>query len=205
MEAPWDKWDERYGAEGFAFGTSPSLFLAEVADRIPVGKVLCLCEGEGRNGVFLAERGHRVHAVDYSSVGLAKAQELATGRGVELATHLMDIAEYKIDPESWDGIVSIFCHLARPLRALVHEAVVAGLRPGGVYILEAYTPRQLEMGTGGPSSVERLPTLADLTHELEGLELEIGQEIERDVTEGEGRYHSGRAAVVQVAARKAEA
>ena len=203
MEAPWDKWDERYGAEGFAFGTSPNDFLAETADRIPVGRVLCLCEGEGRNGVYLAKQGHQVHAVDYSSVGLAKAQGLATERGVELATHLMDITEYEIEPESWDGVVSIFCHLSQTLRAVVHRAVVAGLRPGGVYILEAYTPRQLEMGTGGPSSVEYLPTLADLTQELEGLELEIGQEIERDVTEG--RHHGGRAAVVQVVARKAKA
>lgn len=202
MEEPWDKWDERYSAEGFAFGTSPNDFLAEMADRIPVGRVLCLCEGEGRNGVYLAQQGHQVHAVDYSCVGLAKAQELATERGVALATHLMDITQYEIEPDSWDGIVSIFCHLSRPLRALVHRAVVAGLRPGGVYILEAYTPRQLEMGTGGPSSVEYLMTLSDLTQELNGLELDLGQEIERDVTEG--RHHGGRAAVVQVIARKTQ-
>ena len=75
MDAPWNKWDERYSAEGFAFGTAPNDFLAEVADRISGRRALCLCEGEGRNGVFLAERGHYVHAVDLSSVGLAKAQE----------------------------------------------------------------------------------------------------------------------------------
>ena len=197
------KWDERYSAEGYRYGTNPNHFLAGVADRIPLGDVLCFCEGEGRNGVFLAERGHRIHAVDYSSVGLAKALRLADERGVELTTHLMDLTEYEIEPERWDGIVSIFCHLSKPLRAQVHRAVVAGLRPGGVFILEACTPRQLEMGSGGPFSLEYLMTLADLTVELEGLELEIGQEIERDVTEG--RHHGGRTAVVQVVARKAKA
>ena len=202
MDAPWKKWDDRYSAEGFAYGTAPNVFLAEVADRISGSRVLCPCEGEGRNGVFLAERGHEVHGVDFSSVGLAKAQELAAERGVDLATYLMDISEYEIEPESWDGIVSIFCHLSRPLRAWLHRAVVAGLRPGGVFILEAYTPRQLEMGTGGPSSVEYLMTLSDLTQELNGLELDLGQEIERDVTEG--RHHGGRAAVVQVIARKTQ-
>lgn len=203
MKAPWDKWDERYSAEGYRYGTNPNVFLAETADRIPVGRVLCLCEGEGRNGVYLAEKGHQVHAVDYSGVGLAKAQDLASQRGVELATHLVDITEYEIEPESWDGIISIFCHLAQPLRTLVHRAVVAGLRPGGVFILEACTPRQLEMGTGGPYSVEYLMTLDALELELEGLDLEIGQEIEREVTEG--KHLGGRTAVVQVVARKPDA
>jgi SAM-dependent methyltransferase len=200
MDAPWQRWDERYSEEGYSFGTSPNDFLAEVADRIPLGKVLCLCEGEGRNGVFLAEAGHEVHGVDFSSVGLAKAKDLAAERGVDLATHLMDIAEYRIEADTWNGIVSIFCHLSMPLRPQVHRAVVEGLKPGGVFILEAYTPRQLEMGTGGPSSVEYLMTLDDLTRELDGLEVELGQEIEREVTEG--KYHGGRAAVVQVVAKK---
>ena len=75
-------WDERYSRDGFAFGTEPNDFLREVADRIPRGDVLCLGEGEGRNAVFLAERGCRVTSVDASSVGLEKTRRLAESRSV---------------------------------------------------------------------------------------------------------------------------
>ena len=80
--------------------------------------------------------------------------------------------------------------------------MVLGLRPGGVFILEAYTPAQLALGTGGPKSPELLMALASLRAELAGLEFLIGREIERNVIEGDG--HTGRGAVVQVFARRHE-
>ncbi|MGD0484988.1 MAG: class I SAM-dependent methyltransferase, partial [Gemmatimonadales bacterium] len=136
-------WDLRYSEPGYAYGTEPNAFLVEVAGRIPAGPVLSLGEGEGRNAVFLAGLGHDVVAVDASAVGLAKAEALARERGVRLVTHVADLADYPIEPCAWSGIVSIFAHFARPLRSPLHGAVAAGLRPGGVLVLEAYTPRQL--------------------------------------------------------------
>ena len=94
----------------------------------------------------------------------------------------------------------MFVHLPPPVRAAVHRAVAAGLRPGGAFVLEAYTPAQLGFGSGGPRDPTLLVTLETLRRELEGLDLEIGREIERDVTEG--KYHGGRAAVVQILARR---
>lgn len=171
------------------------------AFRLPRGgRVLSLAEGEGRNAVYLAGLGFAVTAVDQSTVGLEKAQRLAAARGVSIETHAADLAEYPIAPNTWDGVVSIFCHLPAAVRRRLYRAVVAGLRPGGVLILEAYRPAQLQFKTGGPPTADLLPTLDDLKSELAGLEFLHAVETEREVLEG--TFHTGRAAVVQGIARR---
>jgi hypothetical protein len=138
--------------------------------------------------------------VDSSPVGLAKAQLLAAARGVHLTTIVADLADHVFAPESWEGIVSIFCHLPPPLRRRVHEQVVRALVPGGLYVLESYSRQQLGRGTGGPTSADLLPTLDALRAELTGLDLLHAVEVERDIHEG--IHHDGWSAVVQVLARK---
>jgi SAM-dependent methyltransferase len=196
-------WDERYGDADYYYGTRPNDFLAEQAGRIaPGGKVLCLAEGEGRNATYLAGLGLDVTAVDQSSVGLEKARRLASERGVALRTVLADLDQWPIEPDAWDAVVSIWCHLPRDLRARVHRQVVAGLHPGGLLILEAYTPDQLRFGTGGPKDANLMPTLVQLRSELQGLVFDVAVEREREVHEGRG--HGGPSAVVQVLARRAQ-
>lgn len=195
-----DFWNTRYARDDFVYGTEPNDFVAEVSARIPPGPVLCLAEGEGRNAVWLATHGHAVTAVDQSEVALGKAQSLAAARGVKIETVVADLAAYRIEPGAWAGIVATWAHLPPPLRRNVHAQAAAGLRPGGVVVLEAYTPAQLAFDTGGPRSVELLMTAAQLREELAGLDFEIIHEIERDVIEGGG--HTGRGAVVQVLARR---
>jgi len=194
-------WDARYAEPGYAYGTEPNDFLVEVAARIPPGRVLCLGEGEGRNAAFLAARGFEVVAVDLSRVGLDKAAALARERGVRVTTVHADLKAFTIEPGAWAGIVSLWIHLPAAERAPLHRRCVAGLAPGGAFVLEAYTPRQLEFGTGGPQSAERMATLAALREELAGLDLEIARELDREVREG--RFHDGMGAVVQVLGRKA--
>jgi hypothetical protein len=143
-----------------------------------------------------------VTTVDASAAGLAKAEALARARAVRIETVAADLASFNIGPKAWSGIVAIFAHLP-PRFAAVHRDAALGLTPGGVFVLEAFTPRQLMLGTGGPQKPELLYTLAVLREDLAGLTLEIGREVERDVVEG--RYHTGRAAVVQVLARNPRA
>lgn len=194
-------WDKRYSEECYAYGTKPNDFLASQSKKLnPSSNILCLAEGEGRNAVSLAKLGHNVLGVDSSSVGLEKAKNLAESEGVKIDVQVADLKDYDIGIEKWDAVVSIFAHLPPALRKDVHQRVVKGLKKGGVLILEAYTPKQLEYKTGGPPVAEMMMCLDDLMEEFEGLEFEFGIEQEREVIEG--KYHTGKAYTVQVFARK---
>lgn len=194
-------WNERYAPATYFYGTEPNDFLRQQAPAIPsAGTVLCLGEGEGRNAVYLAGQGYDVVALDQSAVGLEKAGRLAAAKAVHIETLIANLDGYRFDAARWDGVVSIWCHLPSTIRSSIHRQVVTGLKPGGVFLLEAYTPRQIPNGTGGPKDVDLLPTLAELRRDLEGLEILKGAEIDRFVQEGTG--HNGLSAVVQIVARR---
>lgn len=193
-------WDERYSEPGYAYGTEPNDFLRQHLASLPTGRVLSLAEGEGRNAVFLAEQGFTVSAVDASAVALRKAAELAAQRGVQFDIQVHDLASFAIPPASWPAVVSIFCHIPLAARQRLHAQVVNGLVPGGILLLEAYTPAQLALGTGGPRDAALTMTAAALREELRGLEFLLLKETRRPVLEG--KYHTGSGAVVQCLARK---
>lgn len=189
-------WDDRYSEPGFTYGTAPNEFLVSVIDRIPKGKILSLAEGEGRNAVYLASRGFQVTGVDGSEVGLRKAEELATTRGVTIRTIHADLSEFEIAQEQWDGIIACYCHTPSVIRAALHQAIVRGLKPGGVFVLEAFSKEQLAYGSGGPQSLDMLMSLDEVKQELAGLKFLHAVLIEREVHEGRG--HTGLASVIQI-------
>jgi SAM-dependent methyltransferase len=190
-------WDQRYSEEGFAYGSEPNDFLVAAVEFLPPnGTILCLGEGEGRNAVYLAERGHHVVAVDSSAVGLAKAASFARHRGVVLRTEKADLADYTIPPFSYDGIISIFCHLRPEVQAKVHAQIYQGLRPGGIFILEGFSKKQIEFDSGGPKDEALLMDLDTLKQELSALKLR--HTVERERVIHEGKYHDGRSAIIQV-------
>ncbi|MFZ1615525.1 MAG: class I SAM-dependent methyltransferase [Holophaga sp.] len=195
-----DFWNQRFLEPGWAYGTEPNDFLKAQAGHIPMGEVLCLAEGEGRNAVHLAALGYAVSAMDFSSTGLAKAQALALERGVNIHTFVADLGAFDPGEGRWQGIVSIFVHPLTTLRRALHQHMVRALAPGGVILLEAYATNQLKLGTGGPREPERLCSLEDLTEDFAGLETMICHELERDVQEG--KYHRGTSAVLQFMGRK---
>ncbi len=195
-------WDERYKSAEYAYGKEPNDFLVETAGKMAGGKVLSLADGEGRNGVFLAQKGCDVTSVDSSQPGLDKAQKLATERNVKITTIHADLAEFKIEPDAWDAIVSIFCHLPTEIRKPLHRQVVNGLTAGGIYILEGYGKDQLKNKTGGPPTLDLLFDLDVIKSELDGLEFLHAVEIEREVNEG--AFHAGKSSVVQIVACKPE-
>jgi hypothetical protein len=189
-------WDERYDRSDYYYGTAPNDFLLSEVTRFPPGShVLCLAEGEGRNAVFLAKSGCNVTAIDFSQVGLDKLSALAALNNVSVQTICADLSTYAIAPETWDGIVSIWCHLPSRVRADLHKGVVRGLKKNGIYLLEAYTPEQLKYRTGGPKDPDWMPTAPELSEELKELDVIQLTECIRTISEGPG--HQGKSAVVQ--------
>jgi SAM-dependent methyltransferase len=195
-------WNDRYGDTEFAYGIEPNEFLVSKYSQIPIGRVLCIAEGEGRNAAYLATKGYTITAVDQSEVGLKKTKQLGNKHGFDIETIEADLRDFEIEPSSWEGIVSISAHLPPLIRKKIHHQVVSGLKPGGVLILEAYTEKQLQMaGVGGPpeDQKEMFMSLSDLKEELAGLDFIVARETDREFNEG--KYHQGPSAVVQVVAK----
>lgn len=199
---PVDAWNERYGKPGFAYGTEPNEFLVSAlrAHGAGAGAALFLAEGEGRNAVHAAALGYATLAIDQSPAGLAKVAELATMKGVRVETLCLDLNDYAFPPGAFSLVASIFGHLPPQLRRKVHRGVAAALAPSGLYIMEAYHPRNVGRGTGGPQEPLLCVAADNLREELAGLEFVHLLETEREVNEG--AYHRGLAAVTQLVARK---
>jgi 2-polyprenyl-3-methyl-5-hydroxy-6-metoxy-1,4-benzoquinol methylase len=195
-----EMWDNRYSETGYAYGRDPNDFLKASAKHIPMGNVLCLGAGEGRNAVYLAQKGYDVTAVDISEAGLNKAQLLAKENSVHIKTIEADISEFRINKNHWHGIISVFFHIPSVLRKTIHRNVVAGLVPGGVFILEGYSQEQLDYKTGGPTVRELLFDLDEIQAELNNLEFLVNQKTSRTVVEG--KYHYGEASVLQILGKK---
>ncbi len=196
-----EMWEARYSQPDYVYGTDPNDFLRSQVHHLPPGgEVLCVAEGEGRNSVFLARQGFRVTSFDLTEAGAAKTRRLAAEHGVEVDAHVADAAHFPIGEQRWDAVVSIFAHMPPPVRADLHRRVAVGLRPGGVLVLEAYTPDQIGRGTGGPPTAEMTMSLDVLRAELPGLHELHAAELVRPVVEGPG--HTGDGAVVQFVARK---
>lgn len=194
-------WNERYAGEGLAYGAAPNEFLAQMAGRLPrTGNAIDIGAGEGRNALFLASLGLDVLAVDQSIIGMQKARRLAGQRGLKLRTRAIDLRDFSVEPGSQDVVSSIFVHLPADLRAAVHHRIAEWLRPGGLFVLEAYAPEQLSRNTGGPKDPAMLASLDTIIGELSGLAIEYKAALVRLVSEGE--FHRGEASVVQVVARK---
>ncbi|GAA4184584.1 SAM-dependent methyltransferase [Shinella granuli] len=196
-------WDRRFEGEDYLFGTEPNAFLASQAFRLEPGmKALAVADGEGRNGVWLAERGLDVVSIDASTVGLAKARELARRRGVTLETVLADLAEWEWEPEAYDLVVAIFVQFAPPeLRRIMFEGFHTCLRPGGLLIMQGYRVEQLGYGTGGPPHADHLYTQDLLIRSFGHWEIRHLRAHDSAIEEGVG--HSGMSALIDLVAEKA--
>ncbi|MBJ7460533.1 MAG: methyltransferase domain-containing protein [Ilumatobacteraceae bacterium] len=196
-----DFWNEKFANTEYAYGTEPNDFLVSAVTKLKRGATLSLAEGEGRNAVWLAQQGFTVSAIEQSEKGVGKTLRLALQRGVIVMAERGELETFHIQPNSWDLVVSIFAHTPQELRRKLHRQVVAGLKPGGVFVLEAYTPAQIANNTGGPKDASLMPTAELLRSELAGLVFDRIEEVERDVVEGS--LHTGTAHVVQVVAHRA--
>jgi SAM-dependent methyltransferase len=197
-----DFWDERYGVDDYVFGEAPNAFLASRVDDVRRHRrALAVADGEGRNGVWLAEQGLEVTSLDASRVGLAKARKLAEKRGVDLTTVQTDLAEYAWPERAFDLVVGIFIQFADPpLRRAIFSGMERTLTPGGTLLLEGYRPEQIGFGTGGPRQVEKMYTRELLQEAFAGLEILYLREYDAEIAEGGA--HNGLSALIDLVARK---
>jgi cyclopropane fatty-acyl-phospholipid synthase-like methyltransferase len=195
-------WNERYAGEHYHFGTEPNVFLASQQGMLKPGmSCLAVADGEGRNGVWLAQQGLEVLSVDSSSVALEKAGKLAQQRGVSVKLEQVDIASWNWGENCFDLVVAIFIQFAPPgIRENMFAHIRRCLKPEGLLLLQGYTPRQLQYGTGGPSQAENLYTEALLRKEFTGMEILHLCEHDDIISEGSG--HSGMSALIDLVARK---
>jgi SAM-dependent methyltransferase len=197
-----ERWETRFRAPGYAFGKAPNAFLQSQAHRLPAGgKALSVADGEGRNGVWLAEQGLDVLAIDFSPTALEKARALAAERGVKLRTELADATSWRWPANGYDVVAAIFTQFVAPAeRGEFFENLKRTLKPGGLLLIEGYRPEQLVYKTGGPSDVERLYTRKMLDTGFGDMaRIEIR---EHDSAVSEGTSHVGMSALIDLVATK---
>lgn len=195
-------WDERYAAEGFAYGMKPNRFFQSSIKGLLPRKALFPAEGEGRNAVYAATLGWDCHAFDFSSSAKEKGEALAQKAGVSIDYRCCSVEEYEGDEAGYDLVVLVFAHMPPELRPLLHRRVVSWLKPGGTLIFEGFTPEQLRFTSGGPKDEAMLFTEAMLREDFAGLEF---RSLETTITMlDEGEFHQGEASVIRLIATKGE-
>jgi SAM-dependent methyltransferase len=193
------RWNERYAEEAALYGEAPNAFLVSVAERFPVGgRLLGLAEGQGRNARFLAGRGHPVVAVDSADVAVEQLAARSEREGAAIEAVEADLGDYQ--PPPCAGVFAIYAHLPPAVRERAYRRAWEALEPGGVFVLEAFTPDQLGRGTGGPPMRELLFGAEELRALLPEARFELLEE--REVELDEGPLHRGLAAVVRMVAVK---
>lgn len=195
-------WDQRYSDPGFAFGTEPNAYLADQVGLLQAGKkALAVADGEGRNSVWLARQGLIVDAFDISPVGVEKARRLARDAGVGVAYHVSSCNDWAWQAEAYDYVVAIFVQFADPeMRERLFANMVTSLKPGGLLVLQGYTPRQLEYKTGGPGLLAHLYTEDMLRAAFAGPSIVDMRSYDAQLNEGS--RHSGMSALIGMVARK---
>lgn len=185
-----DEWDRRYAVREFIWDTGPNRFVAEELSGLPPGRALDLGAGEGRNAVWLAGRGWRVTAVDFSAVALDKARGLASERGVAVELVQADLREYVPARGAYQLVVIAYLQLAPAARAAVLGRAAAALAPHGTALIVGHDLDNLTDGTGGPQEPSVLYTPQDITAELPGLNVKRAGRVHRPVDTGDGVQHA---------------
>ena len=195
-------WEERYKGDDYLFGTAPARFLIERADRFaPGASLLSVAEGEGRNAVWLAERGLSVTGLEFAPSAVAKAQRLAAERGVSPTFVQTDVFAWDWHEGAFDMVLGVFIQfVAARERTALFARMARAVRPGGTIALHGYTPKQLEYRTGGPGQLENLYTPELLRGAFPGFTVQLCESYEAELSEG--KAHAGVSALIDFFAQK---
>jgi SAM-dependent methyltransferase len=192
---PAAMWDERFSRPEPVYGEQPNSYLRAQAQRLtPGASVLVPGDGYGRNGLWLARQGFRVHTVDLSPIGVKRARNSARDAGLSLTIEQADLSTWAWPQNQFDAVFSIFVHLFPNVRPAIHANMLRALVPGGLCVLEAFIPAQLKFSSGGPKQLELLYSAEVLRQDFADAQILTLEEA--TVSLDEGRMHSGPGAVV---------
>ncbi|MCR9260795.1 MAG: class I SAM-dependent methyltransferase [Pseudomonadaceae bacterium] len=199
-----NKWDERYRSTSLTWSAQPNALFAEIVKDLPPGKALDVACGEGRHASWLAERGWQVTAVDFSTVGLAKAQQIAQQRDLDVCWLEHDVTTPMDNLGIFDLVAVIFLHTDPRSRELWFAHVRSCVAPGGLLVYIGHDPDNIGRGSGGPDRPEVLPDAGELAGLLPGFEILRAETVERPVTAEPGHDHhsQGTALDTVVVARR---
>jgi SAM-dependent methyltransferase len=202
FDNPRQTWDARFAGDDYIFGTAPNAFLAAQRLRLAAGsRALAVADGEGRNSVWLAQQGLAVTAFDIAPRGVEKARALAARAGVEVEYHVASVEDWTWTPTAFDVVAAIFVQFAAPaVRERMFAGMLRTLKPGGMLLLQGYTPRQLEYRTGGPPRADHLYTPELLRRAFAGHE--IVELRSHDDVLAEGTQHAGMSALIDCVVRR---
>lgn len=203
FDDPKSTWNRRFDSPDYVFGTQPNDWLKRKVQAFAAGgRILCVADGEGRNSVWLAAQGYQVDAFDISDRGVAKAKQLADNAGVHVNFTVAGCDEFVWPKDTYEGVAAIFIQFADPaMRSRIFSKMIDSLKPGGVLILQGYSPKQLEYKTGGPGVLSHLYTEELLKESLGQLKMVELTSYDAELNEGAG--HRGRSALIGVVATKA--
>jgi SAM-dependent methyltransferase len=193
-------WDQKFSEEGYYYGTEPNAFIKEWGLKIEKGDMLAIAEGEGRNAVYLAQLENNVTTWDYSKVAVEKTKALAECKDVKVHAQQRDLGEVEWPENSWDAIINVFGHLPKPLKVRTFNGIKKSLKPGGLFLTEVYSTKQLAYGTGGPRDVEFLFEPNELLEAFK--DWRIIHFFYGEVERYEGKHHHGLSHVIQAVVEK---
>ena len=179
-------WDERYAGPELVWGSGPNRFVAEELAALPPGRAIDLGTGEGRNAIWLAERGFTVTGVDFSRVGLARAAGLAAGRGVSVDWVHADLLDYQPPPGRYDLVLIAYVQLPADRLTKLARTAASALAPGGTLLAVGHDRDNLTRGHGGPQDLSVLWTPQAVTAGLEGLTVQQAGQVTRTVPTPDG-------------------
>lgn len=193
-------WNERYGAEAYAYGTKPNQFLFENLASLPKGKLLFAAEGEGRNAVFAAQNGFHVDAFDTSEKGKIKADLLATEKKVQINYQVGKLDDLGYQSNTFDGLVLIYAHFDDSIRASMHNKLIDLVKPGGTILFEAFNKDQIQYPSGGPKKLAMLFDIEEVKNEFNNCDFSF---LTSEIIElSEGEFHQGKGSVIRFIAIK---
>lgn len=195
-------WDEKYRDSEYIYGTHPNTFFREELLKIPPGILLLPAEGEGRNALFALENNWNVVAIDSSMEAQKKALKLCHKYNSKFNYEVQNLEGFNYPFEKHDAIALIYAHLGSNVRSKVHSQIISSLKPGGTFILEAFSKEQIRFSSGGPKSMNKLYSLKEIIKDFEFLDVLYADTIKIDLKEG--KHHHGEASVIRFVGKKSE-